>query len=106
MIQPLKQCIKEIDMFPEDVRGEIADALARLEEGHLLCFPLSRPMPGIGSGVHELRFRDRNGIYRIIYYLAGAKTIWLLHAFVKKTSTTPKHHIDVAQDRLRRIFKS
>jgi phage-related protein len=104
-IQPLKQCSKEIEAFPDEIRGEIADALARLEEGHKLSLPLSRPMPSIGSGVHELRFRDRNGIYRVIYYLAGANTIWLLHAFTKKTQQTPQRNIELAQDRLRRIFK-
>ncbi len=64
----------------------------------MLDLPLSRPMPSIGSGVHELR-------YRMIYYLAGVKTVWLLHAFMKKTGQTPKHSIEVAQDRLRRIFR-
>jgi phage-related protein len=103
VIQPLKQCIKEIEEFPEEVRGDLADALARLQEGQTLGMPLSRPMPSIGAGVHELRFRDRSGIYRVIYYLAGAGTIWLLHAFNKKTAQTPRHNIEVARERLRRI---
>jgi phage-related protein len=103
LIQPLKQCLKEIEDFPEDVRGDLADALARLEAGQSLSLPLSRPMPSIGAAVHELRFRDRSGIYRVIYFLAGAGTIWLLHAFAKKTQQTPKHNIDVAKERLRRI---
>ena len=77
--------------------------MARIQDGHSLSMPLSRPMPSIGAGVHELRFRDRSGIYRVIYYLAGAGTIWLLHAFTKKTSQTPKHNIEVAKERLRRI---
>lgn len=57
----------------------------------------------IGSGVHELRFRDRAGIYRAIYFLAGAGSIWLLHAFQKKTQKTPPQNIEVAKERLRRI---
>ncbi len=101
MITILKQCNKEIQDFPEDVRGDLADALARLEEGHTLSMPLSRPMPSIGKGVHELRFRDRAGIYRVIYFLAGAGVIHLLHAFTKKTQQTPIQNIEVAKKRLR-----
>ena len=66
MLQTLQQCEKEILSWPEEVRGELADAIARLERGQMLSMPLSRPMPSIGAGVHELRFRDRSGIYRTI----------------------------------------
>lgn len=105
MVQPLKQCLKEIGEFPEDVRADLADALARLDEGHTLSLPLSRPMPAVGKGVHELRFRDRSGVYRVLYYLAGAGRIWLLHAFQKKTQQTPQHNIDVAKKRLREVLR-
>ena len=37
--------------------------------GLILAMPLSRPMPAIGRGVHELRLRDRSGQYRVIYAL-------------------------------------
>jgi phage-related protein len=60
-------------------------------------------MPGIGAGVHELRFRDRSGVYRVVYWLAGTSTIWLLHAFQKRTQKTPQQAIQVAKDRLRRL---
>lgn len=103
MINILKQCRKEIADFPEDVRGDLADALARLEEGHTLSMPLSRPMPSIGKGVHELRFRDRAGIYQIIYFLAGAGLIHLLHGFTKKTQQTPPQNIEIAKRRLREV---
>ena len=89
MIQVLKACTKEIQEFPEGVREDLADALARLEVGQNLSMPLSRPMPSIGSGVHELRFCDRQGIYRVIYFIKRSREIWLLHAFKKKTKATP-----------------
>ena len=101
MIQVLRQCQREINTFPEDVRGDLADALARLNEGHKLSMPLSRPMPSIGNGVHELRFRDRSGIYRVIYVLLGEGETWLIHAFMKKTSATPKQNIEIAKQRLK-----
>jgi phage-related protein len=104
VINILRQCQKEIALFPEDVRGDLADALARLEEGHMLSMPLSRPMPSIGRGVHELRFKDRSGIYRVVYFLAGRGMIYLLHAFTKKTQQTPLQAIELAKKRLKEIL--
>jgi phage-related protein len=103
VIIPLPRCQKEISRFPEEIRGDLADALARLNEGLTLSMPLSRPMPSIGSGVHELRFRDQAGIYRVIYVLLGSGSIYLIHAFMKKTSQTPKKSIELAQKRLKGI---
>ncbi len=103
MIQILKACSKEINEFPEGVKEDLVDALARLDEGHNLSMPLSRPMPSIGSGVHELRFRDRQGIYRVIYFVKRAGDIWLLHAFKKKTQATPLQNIELAKQRLKGV---
>jgi len=104
MLEILRQCQKEILDFPEEIRGELADAIARLERGHMLSVPLSRPMPSIGKGVHELRFRDRAGIYRVVYFLAGQGNIWLLHGFVKKSQQTPTHNIEIAKRRLKEVL--
>jgi phage-related protein len=103
MITPLPQCSREIAEFPEEVRGELADDLARLNEGHTLSMPLARPMPSIGKGVHELRFRDRAGIYRVIYVLMGDGAIYLIHAFMKKDKKTPQPNIDLAKKRLKEL---
>ena len=103
LITILKQCERELKDFPEEVRGDLADALARLDEGLNLSMPLSRPMPSIGHGVHELRFRDRSGIYRVIYFIRKANDIWLIHAFKKKSQKTPNEDIELARQRLRSL---
>jgi phage-related protein len=99
MIQILKACSREIQEFPEEVRVDLADALARLDEGHNLSMPLPRPMPSIGTGVHELRLRDRQGIYRVIYFIKRSGEIWLLRAFKKKSHQTPRENIELAKQR-------
>ncbi len=104
MIKPLKQCESELKEFPLNIREDLADALARLDEGHFLSMPLSRPMPSIGKGIHELRFRDHSGVYRVIYVLLGGGTIYLLHAFKKKTQQTPKYNLEVARKRLKEVL--
>ena len=105
MLNVLKQCRRELDDLPDEVKGDLADAVARLEMGHALSMPLSRPMPSIGRGVHELRLRDSSGIYRVICYLAGSNAIHLLHAVMKKKSQTPQQNIEIAKKRLREVTK-
>jgi len=104
MIHILKSCKKEIADFPLPIREDLADALARLEEGHMLSMPLSRPMPSIGRGIHELRLKDRSGIYRMIYFLMNEGNIYLLHGFQKKTEATPTHNIELAKRRLKEVL--
>jgi len=105
LIRLLKLCEKEIAEFPEEIREDLADALARLDQGHKLSMPLSRPMSSIGKGVHEIRLRDRAGIYRVIYVFIEAGEICLLHAFIKKTQSTPKQNIHLAKKRLKEALK-
>lgn len=104
MIEIVRACEKELKEFPEEVRGDLADALARLEAGLNLSMPLSRPMPSIAPGAHELRFRDRSGIYRVVYWIRRKNEIWLVHAFKKKTQQTPSLNIEVAKQRIRRLL--
>ena len=101
MLHIFKKCSAEILEFPIEVREEVADAMARLQEGHMLSMPLSRPMPSVGRGVHELRFRHRSGIYRVVYCLAGVGIIYVLHAFKKKTQETPWQNIEISRRRLK-----
>ena len=102
-VNVLRQCRKEIADFPEEIRGEIADAAARLEEGHMLSMPLSRALPSLGKGVHELRFKDRSGIYRVVYVLIGGEIVWFIHAFQKKTEKMPLANIEIVRKRLKEI---
>ena len=104
MIIVLKACQRELKAFPKSIREDLADALARLEEGHKLGMPLSRPMPDIGKGVHELRLKDPGGIYRIIYALIIQGNVYVLHAFKKKSpkgKKTPKPEMEIINKRFR-----
>ena len=104
MISIIRQCEKELKDFPEGIREDLADALALLDEGVNLSMPLSRPMPSIGKSVHELRFRDRSGIYRVVYYIRKQADILLIHAFKKKSQQTPQENIELAKQRLKGLL--
>jgi phage-related protein len=65
-----------------------------------------KPMPTIGKGVEEIRIWDESGTYRIIYTARIDNTIYVLHAFKKKTQETPKKDIDLAKLRLNELMRS
>jgi phage-related protein len=98
-------CRRDLEALPDEVRGHLADALARLDAGLILAMPLSRPMPSVGRGVHELRLRDRSGQYRVIYALIQRGTIHVVHAFKKTTQATPLRHIDLARKRVKEVSR-
>ena len=90
--------------FPKEVRREFGKAILDLQKGEILAMPTSRPMPSVGTGVAELRIRDRSGIYRAFYYTRSPKGIFVFHAFVKKSRATPKRDIDLGQNRLKELL--
>lgn len=66
--------------------------------------PLSRPMPSVAAGVHELRLRGDDGQFRVFYFTASADGILVIHAFAKKTEQTPQPEIETARKRLKELI--
>lgn len=100
----LDVCQKELTKFPKEILEDFVDAVAKLSQGLQLSMPLSKPMPIIGKNVHELRFRDKSGSYRILYLIRKKDAIYMIHAFHKKAQQTPKTNIDLTKKRIRRIL--
>ena len=86
-------------------RVEAGFLLRRLQRGELLGLPASRPMPTIGSGCHELRIRDGEANWRVMYHLATDAVV-ALDIFAKKTDTTPKAVLDACRQRLAKYHKA
>ncbi len=103
MIVVLPSCAREIARLPDEIRADLADALARLEVGLMLSMPLSRPMPTVGRGVHEIRLKDRSGAYRVVYALVREGDVVVLHAFKKTTRGKARRNLRMARQRLREI---
>jgi phage-related protein len=95
--------LKTLRAFPVDVRQTIGKALFDLQQGASLTMPLSRPMPGLGSGAAELRARDAFGAFRVFYVAKVGASIVVFHAFTKKTEKTPPKEIKLAQRRLKEM---
>jgi phage-related protein len=60
-----------------------------------------KPMKTVGPGVRELRIRDSAGAFRVIYLASNGDSVVVIHAFQKKTETTPQADIALAKNRLR-----
>jgi phage-related protein/predicted XRE-type DNA-binding protein len=50
----------------------------------------SKPMTTVGTGVKEIRVRDKAGIFRMIYLATRPEGVYVLHCFQKKTPQTSR----------------
>jgi phage-related protein len=73
--------------------------LRRLQSGETLGMPHSRPLPSIGPRCHELRIRDEDGNWRVVYRL-DSDAVLIAEVFAKTSQQTPKSIIDTCQQRL------
>lgn len=64
-----------------------------------------KPMQGIGPGVREVRIHV-NGEYRIIYLAKFEDSVFILHAFRKKSQKTPTKDIAIAKARLKDVLST
>ena len=86
------------------IKREIGEALRDVQKGIRLGLPLSRPMPTVASGAHELRVRSTTTAIRVFYFVKLADTIVVFHGFKKKTQKTPTQEIAVGQQRLQEVL--
>ena len=75
--------------------------LRRLQQGNMPRD--SWPMKSIGQGVFELRQRDSNGWYRLIYLTRVGDTLYMLHGFTKKSAKTSRNDLAIATTRLKNV---
>ncbi len=99
-----KAALKDFQAFPPGAQQDLAAALTVLAEGRMP--DIAKPLQGLGAGVMELALRHRGDAFRVVYALQIGDDIWVVHAFQKKStqgSKTPKHEIDLVQQRLKRL---
>jgi phage-related protein len=94
---------KALREFPDDARREAGYQLDRVQNG--LPADDFKPMPSIGKGVEEIRVWEASGTYRVVYTARLAETVYVLHAFQKKTRATSPRDIEIAQERFRQLMR-
>jgi phage-related protein len=87
--------------FSREARVEAGVFLRRLQEGESIGMPHSRPMPSVGPRCHELRIRDGDCSWRVIYRI-DPDAVLIAEVFPKTTRQTPKSVIATCQRRLSR----
>jgi phage-related protein len=88
--------------FAFDARRRVGQELGLVQAGET---PADwKAMPGIGSGVNEIRVRA-DGAYRVIYVAKFAESVYVLHAFQKKSRKTPRLDVELARQRYRTLIR-
>jgi len=87
--------------FSRTARIEAGVLLRRLQQGENIGLPHSRPMPVIGRRCHELRVRDEDVTWRIVYRL-DPDAVVIGDVFAKKSAKTPKRAIEACRQRFKR----
>ena len=93
---------KALQEFPDDARREAGYQLDRVQMG--LPADDFKPMPSIGKGVEEIRVWEASGTYRVVYTARLAETVYVRHAFQKKTRATSPRDIEIARERFRQLM--
>lgn len=86
--------------FPAEARRESGYELDKIQRG---IDPKDRKaLPGIGSGVREIRIQVGNA-WRIIYIVNRKDAVYVLHAFQKKMQKTAKHDVALIKSALKEL---
>jgi phage-related protein len=87
--------------FPADPRREAGFQLGKVQAG--LEPDDWKPFDDVGSGTREIRIKDSQGIFRVMYVAKFEEAIYVLHCFQKKTEATAKRDKDIAETRYRAV---
>lgn len=94
------ECVRA---FPPLIKQQAGYQLHRVQNGEM---PTDfKIMATVASGVVEIRLKDAAGIYRVMYTAKIADTVYVLHAFQKKTQKTAKADLDLAKKRHTELMK-
>ncbi len=96
----LSNSLEQVREFPDDARREAGFELGEVQKG--LNPSDWKPLTVVGAGVREIRIHTENE-YRVMYVAKFAESIYVLHAFAKKTQQTSKKDIELASQRYREL---
>lgn len=91
--------LDDLRAFPAVARREAGYQLDRLQSG--LKPNDYKPIATVGAGAEEIRVRDADGAFRVVYVAKFAGAIYVLHCFQKKSRATSKADVALAAKRYR-----
>jgi phage-related protein len=93
-----------VKSFPAGVQDDIGFALYAAQLGEMSA--KAKSLHGLGAGVMEIAAHDASGTYRAVYTVSIGDSIYVIHAFQKKSKAgiaTPKSEIDLIRQRLKQL---
>ena len=100
--KPVEFCgsaLADLCEFPPLMRQEAGRQLRRVQRG--LDPHDWKPVNPVGRGAREIRIRDANGAFRLIYVANIRDAIYVLHCFQKKSEKTAFVDLSLAARRYR-----
>jgi phage-related protein len=92
---------QELLAFPQEPRREAGFQLGKVQAG---LEPTDwKPFDDVGAGTREIRIKDENGIYRVMYVAKFEEAIYVLHCFQKNSQATGKQDKGIAEARYRAV---
>ena len=91
-----------VKSFPAGVQDDFGYALYAAQLGE--TSPKAKPLHGLGSGVMEIASSELGGTWRAVYTVSIGDSIYVIHAFQKKSRTgiaTPRSEIGLVRQRLK-----
>ena len=90
-----------LSTIPKTAFTKLVRNMKLLKEFNLtLKEPYVKPL---GDKLYEIRAKDTNGIYRVIYFAYTGKRFIMLHGFTKKTQKTPSRDLKLSKKRMEEI---
>lgn len=99
----LKQAKRELRDAPPDVIQDVFALFDDLAAGKMLTMPVSRPLPSIAKGLHELRLSGERGEFRVFYVIRVGEAIYVIHATEKKKNELDRKTAELLKLRIRSL---
>jgi phage-related protein len=93
-----------VKSFPAGVQDDIGYALYAAQLGEMS--PKAEPLHGLGAGVMEIAAHDQSGTYRAVYTVSIGDSIYVIHAFQKKSKagiSTPRPEMELVRKRIKQL---
>lgn len=95
--------LDDLRAFPDAARREAGHQLDQLQRGR---DPDDwKPLNIVGQGTCEIRIRESNGAFRVVYVAKFEAAIYVLHCFRKKTPKTSQQDLSLATRRYKDLVK-
>lgn len=90
--------------FPAKARQQAGFQLGKVQAG--LEPEDWKPFDEVGAGTREIRLRDADGTFRVMYVAKFGEAVYVLHCFQKKTQATSLKDKRTAEARYRAIVNA